>query len=206
MSLPASQSAVERSYVYQPSWRRLLRAAIFLSLAAAVLVWQAATNQRGLIIDEVMRLSIGQAISFYWFLAASAGGALFLLVFFALHRLNGRDRIVFAPSALVVPKSRWSHEERSIPYASITGLRVWAFAREKCLTIRHRGGRYQLVQSYLESPAVFAEIGTLLAERVKWATTGEVPQIPGRPSPPASAGHGSRSRPPPDGSAFGRRR
>src|ERR1044072_8583305 len=105
---------MEREYEYQPKWTVILACATFFGLCAAVLGNKARTNNRGLIISGMIELSVDGATTFYWVLCFF--GVCFVLIacLLAVHRLTHRQRIVFTPTSLIVPKSRWSAEEKII--------------------------------------------------------------------------------------------
>jgi hypothetical protein len=193
MYFPAPQSGIEREYVYQASWRMILLGVGLFAPGAVILGFRAANNHRGLIIDGVVPLSADQATVFYWGLVVvSVVFAAFALLK-AVQRLTGPPgRIAFTHSALIIPKMRFGHGELAIPYGSIISLRMLTVRRRKFLRIRHAGGNSNLSEGYVESNSVFAEICTLLSERVKQAANGDLPRMkpdPNTPSPgPASFG------------------
>jgi hypothetical protein len=160
---------VEREYEYRPKWTMIVFCAAFFGLGAGVLGFKAASNDRGLIINRVIQLGPDGATVFFWVLTACSVGFVVVSACLAYHRLNFRQRLAFGPSALVVPVSRWSREEKEIAYQDILGLSEATISGQRFLYVTHPGGKYTITASMLPSKAAFSEVCELLAARVQQA-------------------------------------
>src|SRR5439155_1086594 len=103
-------------------WSAILLCFAFFGGGGAFFAYVARTNDRGLLIEHVIPLDLRGATIFYWTLC-------FLLLCFAatslamvFHRARFRQRVALTPEAILVPASRWSHEERAIPYGEILAV------------------------------------------------------------------------------------
>ena len=159
---------IEREYAYKPRWTLIVFCAVFFGLVAVILGAKAYGNDRGVILNHVIKLSPSGATTFYWVLCACSVGFVAIAVFLAYHRLIFRQRIAFSPTALLVPASRWSSAEQQIGYRDIQEL----LSREQVsgqwlLYVTHSGGQYTITASMLPSKAVFEEVCELLASKVR---------------------------------------
>jgi hypothetical protein len=156
---------IEREYEYKPKWTTALLSGGSFALCAAFFAIRASGNDRGLLINGLIALSPAGATSFYWVLfglSAAFVAAAALLVF---HRLRFRQRIAFTPDAVLLPRSRWSAEERRVAYRAITGLSRSEAYGQRLLRVSYDGGAIHIVASMLPSREAFEEITALLSER-----------------------------------------
>jgi hypothetical protein len=170
--------SAEREYQYRPRWTTVVFCAVVFGLGAVVLGWKAATNDRGLIINPVIRLGPDGATAFYWALAALGGGFVAVAGLLVYHRVTFRQRLVFGPSALIGPASRWSRQQTEIAYRDIPGLSETAVSGQQFVHVRHAGGKDTITASMLPSKAAYAEVCEPLAALVRGAHSVESSQAP----------------------------
>jgi hypothetical protein len=89
------------------------------------------------------------------------------------HRAAYRQRIAFGPATVVVPVSRWSHDEKEIAYRDILELSEVTANGQRFLRVTHAGGEYRINAALLPSRAAFAEVGERLAAKVREARPAE---------------------------------
>jgi hypothetical protein len=166
-------NSVEREYEYRPKWTMIVLCAAFFGLCAAVLGSKAASNDRGLLISRIIELAPDDATVFFWALTACSIGFVVIAAFLAYHRLTTRQRIAFGPSALTVPASRWSREEKELAYRDIVALFETTVSGQRFLYITHPGGKYTIDASMLPSKSAFVEMCELLAACVREAHAAE---------------------------------
>jgi hypothetical protein len=159
--------SIEREYTYKPRWTLIVSCAVFFGLVAVSLGVKAHGNNRGVILDRVIKLSPSGATTFYWMLCACSVGFVAIAAFLACHRLIFHQRIAFGPTALLVPASRWSSAEQQIGYRDMQALSRVQVSGQRFLYITHSGGQYAITASMLPSRAVFEEIYELLAAKVR---------------------------------------
>ena len=158
---------VEREYKYQPKWTIIVFCAIFFGAAAVFLGAKAAGNDRGLIINGVIKLGPIGATVFYWILAACSIGFVAASAFLAWQRLMYQQRLTFGPAALTVPKSRWSQDEKQIEYRDIQDLSTTTTSGQHFLIVTHADGKFTITASMLPSKTAFDEVCDLLAAKVQ---------------------------------------
>ena len=158
---------IEREYAYKPRWTLIVFCAVFFGLVAVSLGAKAHGNDRGVIINRVIKLSPSGATTFYWVLCACSVGFVAIVAFLACHRLIFPQRIAFGATALLVPVSRWSSAEQQIGYRDIQALSRAQVSGQRFLYVTHSGGTYVITASMLPSKASFEEVCELLATKVK---------------------------------------
>lgn len=168
-----------REYEYRIKWTMIVLCAAFFALCTAVLGAKAANNNRGVIINGLIELGPDGATNFYWALAAVSAGFIVLAGFLAYHRVTFRQRLIFGQAAMTVPVSRWSREEKEIPYREVLALSEATISGQRFLYVTHLGGKYTVTASMLPSKAAFAEVCELLADRIREAhAAGQRPTEP----------------------------
>ena len=164
------QAPGDREFPDRPRWSGILFGGFFFTFCAAVLAHRAATNERGLIIDGIIRLEPDSATTFYRVLAALGVCFVVAACFLAAYRLTSRQRLVFGATAMNVPASRWSSATRAIAYRDIRQMTLHRVSGQTFLTLRHTGGKFVVVASMLPSNEAFAEVRAILEERCSAAT------------------------------------
>jgi len=157
--------SVEREYKYQHKWTTIVLCAAFFGLCTVVLGFEATGNNRDLVINHLVELSPDWAIRFHWLLTAFGAGSVVITAFLAYHRLTFHQRLLFGPTAMRVPTSSWSRNEKEIAYRDIQALSELNIRGQRLLFVTHSGGTDIIQASMLPSKAVFAEVCELLAAR-----------------------------------------
>ncbi|HET6764128.1 MAG TPA: hypothetical protein VFH27_10660 [Longimicrobiaceae bacterium] len=149
---------------YQPRVRTMLIAIVFFGAAAAVMANAAATNQRELIIEGMIHLSVAGATKFY--LGLSVAAALFVVAG-ALGLTAGRRTpryVRLTPTEISAPKSFFAKEPTVVPLGQIREVEVQTIQKQRMLNIYHAQGSLTVIQSMLPNPAAFEELhGALIA-------------------------------------------
>jgi hypothetical protein len=158
---------VEREYAYKPKPLIMLLCILMFGACTSLFGSFAVSNNRGLTINGVIELSPSGATIFWWcFFAGSV--CLTLLGLIGLFRsLTSKQRIAFAASFLIVPRSNWSTEEMTIPYRDITGLTVLKVGGQRSLNIYYADKKKGLSASWLPTAKAFDEVCKLLAVKMK---------------------------------------
>ena len=88
---------------YRPRWTVVVGSGVFFAVCALVIAQEAATNDRGLILEGIFRFSPHGATVFYWVLAGLS--ALFVLaaLFLAVARLSTDRYLQLESDALILP-------------------------------------------------------------------------------------------------------
>lgn len=161
------QPIPDRQYEYKANLPTLLLGVLLFGVAALFFSYKARSNVRGLIINGIITLSPEGATIFWWvfaglsvaFVLAGIAGAILAMIF--------TQRVVLTARCLIVPKSRWSSKEVEIPYSSIIGVSDWQYRGNRCIIIRHQGGKATISSLMLTSKAGYNEIRFSLAERIE---------------------------------------
>lgn len=156
-------------YPYKPKPWVMLAVAMFFAAAGAFIAMEALTNERGLVIQRLIRLSSQGATVFYWCLAAAclvftvAGVAGFA------SGILGRRTLRLTGSEISAPRFGWSRAETVVRLAEITAIGVQSIQNQRFLNVDHRGGRLSICASFLPSKAAFEELHNALLVRARAA-------------------------------------
>lgn len=157
---------------YKPKAWAMALASLFFAAVAAMLVHEAMTNDRGLVLNGLLHFSERGATNFYWCMAALSG--LFVAVgvpaFFI--SLTSSHRLVLRDTSVSAPKYGFSRQPTVVPIASITGLEFQEIHRQRMLHIRHKAGRLTIMQSWLPDKAAFDGFVAALSAAVQGRAAG----------------------------------
>lgn len=156
-----------REYEYRPKESIILFGALFFGCAAIFFGFMARSNDRGLIINGIIKLSPWGATVFYSVLAACSLVFVLMSIAILIHLLLYSQKIVLTAEELIVPKSRWSSKEITISYSTITEIRVTEVKYQRFLKIAHWAGVSTITASMLPTKKDFDTIHQLLLDRIK---------------------------------------
>ena len=152
-------------YPYKPKAYVMALSGLLFAGLGAFFVKLARENDEGLLIDRVIRLNPQSATAFYWLLAAFCIGFV-LISILGLFRSFGPPReIVLDRAGISAPKNPLRPEPVTLPYASITDLRMTQVRSQHFLTIHHAGGKLSISRSMLPSTADFDQLAAELDRR-----------------------------------------
>lgn len=157
---------LEREYAYQPSWLTIVCCGVFFAACAAVIGYEALTNQRGIRLFRIFTLAPHEATVSLWALAAISMGFVLIAFVLAWHRLTFKQRLALTASGIVLPVGRWSRAECFIAYHDMRQLESISANRQRFLHIHHVGGKHSITASMLPSELVFDEVCGILASKL----------------------------------------
>jgi len=154
-----------RQYPYRPRLTTIVFGGLFTGVGTLVLANRASRNDRGLVLNGLLEFSPESATVFYWVLTALF--AAFLLIFLALAfvRITVPGRLLFGPTSMVLPTSRWTAGEMEIPYRQIESISETNVAGQHFLYVTYLGRKYAILESMLPSKRDFHEVIVVLRER-----------------------------------------
>ena len=157
-----------REYEWQPGWLIIIFGGMFFALCTYVIAFKSAPSPcDDWLCDLFSKFSENGAVIYHWFLGAVSFAITIAVASLAYHRLNFQQRLAFRSEALVVPVSRWSHEEIGIAYRDIVELSHFEYKGNRSFIIKHKGGRFTISEAWLSSRAVFNEVCELLNDHVQ---------------------------------------
>jgi hypothetical protein len=157
---------IEREFEYKPSWLIIILGGLLFGVGVGVLAIKANYNNRGLIINHIIELTTSEATIFYWTLSFFSLCFVLMTVGLIFHRFKYRQRIAFTEKGIIVPKSRWSGEEKIIEYKDISGISRANISGQKFIYLIHSGGKFIINCNMLPSKKAVEEIISLLTERI----------------------------------------
>ncbi|EKE68103.1 hypothetical protein [Gallaecimonas xiamenensis] len=155
---------------YKTGNLKLIGAMGLFGACAALIGREAATNDRGLILNHLLEFSAQGATLFYW---ALAGAALLFVLLAALalvkNNLSKRE-LVLTGTYLEAPKNGISNRLVRVQYSAITDLVLQQVQGIQLLKISHTQGKLTLASSMLPGKEAFAQVLAAIEARV--ATQG----------------------------------
>jgi hypothetical protein len=154
------------TYPYKPAIRTLLPCVLFFGCGAYYLQHMASSNDRGLILDGILRFDVHGASQFYSFMAALSFvmAASALIGIFWSFVSDAELRITEVD--LYLPQGFLHQEIRKIPFESIEQVQLLQRKKHRFLEIYSDGKKARINQTWLPNGA-FAKIFTILEERLK---------------------------------------
>src|SRR5258708_35502731 len=149
---------MERQFDYRPKWTVIILCALFFGACALVLGAKANGNDRGLIINGIIALSPGGATIFFWVLTALSIAFVVIAGFLAIVRVTFHQRIAFTDKCLMIPRSRWSRQQVTVPFGDVLELSQSEVSGQRFLKIVYQGGKFTLTASMLPKKEDFDEI------------------------------------------------
>lgn len=174
---------VEYSYRLKPGL--VLLGILFFGMGALMMQDKARANDRGLVIDMIIRLDVAQATIFYNGMALLFAGFVVLLLVKSFCSQAGSGKLRLTANELVVPDGIFQ-KDRTVSFHTISGLRIIEIRRTRFLKIRSSSGTVLIHQSMLPDGA-FEAVYATLARRIRDKESGIAPVAQGAPVLPHRA-------------------
>lgn len=142
-------------------------AGLFFAGCAIVLAQSARLNNRGMIINGIVRLDIDEANIFLWILAGLSVLFVAAGIYGVARSLGPFQEIVIDGKNITAPKGGLSSTIVSVPFASIFDLQIVQVKSQRFLTIRHRDGKLIVNRAMMPSHEDFEELVAEVAERCR---------------------------------------
>ncbi len=156
----------ELRFEYKPNAWLFLLVIILFSGMAWFFVSEALTNDRGLTINHLIRLSTFSATCLFWFFACFM---VFLTIISALVLIVGlrsSNEIVLNDTHITAPKRGVSVKTISLRFDEIRDVQIQVMQKQKFLNIFHVGGKLTIVRSMMPTKEDFEVLTNLVIERV----------------------------------------
>jgi hypothetical protein len=159
----------ELVYPYRSKPMTMIGGILFFGAGGLLMLYAAATNTDGLLLEGFIRLEPGAANVFYYGVAA----VMLTFVVLGIHQLymslTKETSLRLGPSAFTMPVG-FRKLERRIAYADIKSIQHRRVYRQEFITITPRMGKaLSIGASLLPSKAIFTAIRAELAARAKTA-------------------------------------
>jgi hypothetical protein len=156
-------------YPYKPKPWVVLLAAAFFGAIALFMSQEALTNDRGLILNGLIELSVRGATIFYWCIAAIGAAFVAIAVPMFIVGLVSKTVLTVTATDLAAPRSAFSKRATVIRLADIKQIVVQTVQKQRFMKVHHSGGNLSIAQSMLPSAAAFDEIHAALHARSRGA-------------------------------------
>lgn len=152
-------------YDYKPKAWVMALSGLFFAGCGVVLTKVALGNDRGLIINGIIRLETRDATTFYWVLTAACVAFVVFALVGVVRGMGAPGQVVLDRTAISAPKGALNGEVVTVPLLSITDVRIMEVKSQKMLIILHPGGKLTIQRSMLPTREDFEEVVEQLAAR-----------------------------------------
>lgn len=155
------------TFPYRPQLRPLLMACLFFGGGGIFMAHQAATNDRGLVIDALIHLGRDSATLFYWGVAAVSGIFVLLGLATLAAGLSTTRVITLTEEGITAPRSVFARGLSTIRFSEVRNLALRQVRQQRFLSIRHGAGTLSIPASSLPDGATFDQLCALVSDRVR---------------------------------------
>lgn len=150
---------------YRPNKSIIFLVVFFFAVCAVSLTSLAMSNEKDLMIAQVVRLSPQSATVIYWMTAIAA--LLFFVVggFVLVRSVIRKREIVITNESITSPVSAISTRDMQIYFSEVTAVEIQVFRAIRILQIKHPGGMLSIPSQVLPSKADFEELICQLKSR-----------------------------------------
>jgi hypothetical protein len=160
------------TYPYKPNLWVLILAALSFAAVTCLLAEEAMSNERGLVLNEMIHFSQTGATIIYWCIVAMAAMFVILAVPLLLAGLRNRHHVTLTATEISAPMHACSRSIIAVPLTDITGLEVQALQYQRSLVIYHANGELSISQHLLPNASAFEELCSAIAERAPRLSRG----------------------------------
>ena len=153
----------EITFVYKPKWKSLALAIVFFTVCAIALFHKASNNDRGLIIEEIIKLSVSSATIFYYVLSAFAAIG---VIFGTLGIVSSRNPKYLVFTEIRIPPVGIQKKESVIPIKEIISLNETNISGQVMLYIKTKQNKAVIQRSMLENKAVYEQVKKLINDLI----------------------------------------
>ncbi|NLD98690.1 MAG: hypothetical protein GX640_02355 [Fibrobacter sp.] len=152
---------------YRPNKIIFLFATLFFGLCCWGMSYAALTNDKGLILNGIITLSVQNATIFYWCFSALAAGFVVCGIVLLVLSFVSKNEIVISSDCLIAPKNSFSKKMITVNFKDINGVEIQAIQKTRILNIYHVDGRLSIADSMLPGKKHFEELVSILQSNVK---------------------------------------
>jgi hypothetical protein len=154
-------------YEYRlPTMRAVLMVLVAFAVPASV-AYIAYTNIKAVRIAGLISLSPDQASLFFWGLAALCLVAAFVALWVAVRSQAGPGYVELGVTGALLPRASLSAPLISIPYSTITQVRVVNVSGQQMVAVNSAAGQARVMSKAFAKQSAFASFVTTLQERVR---------------------------------------
>lgn len=152
-------------YQYRAKPWVMLGVISFFGACAMIMGYAALTNDRGLILNGVITLSIKGATIFYWCVAAvSVFFVIFALLAFIAGMVNPMS-IRLTATELFAPKHGFTHKSTILKLHEINKVNIQTVQKQRFMTVYTQDEKMSIAQSMLPNSEAFDSLYTVLVSR-----------------------------------------
>ncbi len=154
------------TYKYEGKTWLLLLSGLFFAAAAAFFYYLAVSNDKGLIINNIISLSENGAAIFYWVLfALSMGFVLIMFVGLYFKIKNAPNHLVIDEEKIIIPPIGLRRKTTEIAFSDIESLRETKISGNDMLMIYFNGKETSIHKSLMPNKQAFEEAKAFIIQQ-----------------------------------------
>jgi hypothetical protein len=159
-------SGTTLEYPYKANAWMMLACIAFFGGIAVMMGHEASTNDRGLILNGILELSVEGASRFYWGVAVVSMLFVPVAVFGLVSRFVNPMSVLLTSTELSAPKNGFTRKRTAIPLQDIVEIGVQTVQKQRFMNIYHRTGKLSVAQSMLPNAEAFETLYAALVAKV----------------------------------------
>ncbi len=152
---------------YRPNKLLFVGAILLFGFGSVFFCHLAATNDRGLILNGIIRFSSQGATVFYWVLFAISSSFVAVGLAALVSSLMVKREIVLTATSISSPKNGFTKAVVQVDFSDITGVQLQTVQGTKLLYIHHTGGTLTIPNSMVSGKESFEKLVELMKRCVQ---------------------------------------
>jgi hypothetical protein len=156
---------VLKSYSYKPQIRTLAAAGVLFGICAAAMAAAAATNERGLLIDDIIELGVDGASAFYWVLSVLSLGFATTALWLIIGSTGGVAHLQITPQDVRIPRGffRLKRSMTIVPFLEVNEISETTTHGQRFLNLHTVKRNYAVAGSMMPSDDAYEEVKKLIS-------------------------------------------
>jgi hypothetical protein len=156
----------ERHYTYNARWQVIFGADGFFAICAVVLAHKAATNDRGVIIESLIRLGPEGATTFFWCLTVCSVLFVLAAIAMAVRRIANPRTLVIDATGLWIPHGAFQTKQARVEFSEILSVSELKVKRQVFLRLKTYHKTYSITESLLPSRRDYDDIKSTIGSSI----------------------------------------
>lgn len=156
-----------RKYSYNASYVTMTICAVASIVGAVFFTQQAMTNDRGLVIDYIIKLDTNWATGLYWFFTVFCVIGVLVSVLAMVRRTMKPRELCVEEDEMTVPHGLFQMKTTQVKYSNITDIEETFISRQAMLTLHTTAGKLVIAQSLLPAKDDYEDIKQFLIRKLQ---------------------------------------
>lgn len=151
------------AYNYYPRFFKLFFAVLFLGICSIFMIHKGINNERGLIINGIIRFGVTGATYFYYIMG---GISLILFLIAILGLFMGKRKLIVSNKYLLFPKMLVFSNEKVMNYKDIVSISEQVYKKNKILTLKSKNNFIRISPELFDSKEVYEDFKENITNKI----------------------------------------